>query len=283
MGLIESGSLFCPNRHTYDITRHGYVNLLTRPPKNSLYSRELFEARQRIILNTALYSALHETIAEGLDAFLPVGSEDRADRVTPGGAPRWLADLGCGEGSHLRRVLEHLGQAASGKGPVIRGVGLDISREGILLAAKLHKHIPWLVADLAKSPLQDRSLHAVLNILSPANYGEFRRILKPGGLCVKVVPGPWYLQELRSALFADEEKRTYQNDRTVALFRQQFRLLEHSGVRNAVLLNRSELGDLARMTPLAWSAGRDRLEQFLDRDSLEITVDLEVLIGRTEG
>jgi 23S rRNA (guanine745-N1)-methyltransferase len=43
------------------------------------------------------------------------------------------------------------------------------------------------------------------------------------------------------------------------------------------------LGDLARMTPLAWSAGRDRLEQFLDRDSLEITVDLEVLIGRTEG
>jgi len=88
---------------------------------------------------------------------------------------------------------------------------------------------------------------------------------------------------LRSALFADEEKRTYQNDRTVALFRQQFRLLEHSGVRNAVLLNRSELGDLARMTPLAWSAGRDRLEQFLDRDSLEITVDLEVLIGRTEG
>ena len=34
------------------------------------------------------------------------------------------------------------------------------------------------VADLARLPFQNRTIDVVLNILSPANYGEFYRILR---------------------------------------------------------------------------------------------------------
>ncbi len=107
----------------------------------------------------------------------------------------------CGEGSHLQRIIE-------GSNIPATGIGLDISKDGILLASKRYENSIWIVGDLAKSPFGDQSFHIILNILSPSNYKEFKRLLVQDGLVIKVVPRPDYLKELREVLYDDMEKKS---------------------------------------------------------------------------
>lgn len=260
----EFRSVLCANGHNFDIARSGYINFISRLPKNP-YGKELFAARRRIIAESGVFSALHGAVGLALGKFADLSR-----------GLALLADLGCGEGSHLQKVLENP------EAPFMAGVGLDISKEGIRMAAGRYPDHLWLVGDLANTPLADGSFQAILNILSPANYGEFRRMLSPGGIVIKAVPGPYYLGELREALFPAREKRNYRNDETVALFKSRFRLLDHIRVHDAVRLGLGGLHDLARMTPLAWRADRERLDAFLSREPREITVELDILIGSPE-
>lgn len=39
----------------------------------------------------------------------------------------------------------------------------------------------------------------MLDVLTPANYDEFRRVLSPDGVLLKVYPGQDYLREIRAA------------------------------------------------------------------------------------
>ena len=189
MSVIDHKSLICTNHHTFDFTKQGYVNLMTHP-STSHYSKELFETRHSIIMESNLYNSMHETISKVIKEHTDISPK-----------PLMVVDLGCGEGSHLQKIVDtcHI--------PSLTGVGLDIAKEGIMMAAKRYEDPIWLVGDLANSPLQDRSFHVILNILSPANYDEFKRMLAQDGIVIKVVPSTHYLNELRESLFEDNEKR----------------------------------------------------------------------------
>lgn len=263
MRVVELKSLKCSKNHTFDFTKQGYLNLMTHP-SNSHYNKELFEARHKIIIESNLYNPIHEAITKAIEEYLPVSAQ-----------PYMIADLGCGEGSHLQRILEGLSSAAA-------GVGLDISKEGIAAAAKKHGDPIWLVGDLANSPLVDKSFHVILNILSPSNYKEFKRILVPDGLIIKVVPRSNYLIELREAFFENKEKKDYQNDEIVSLFKKHFQLLDVSSLSYTNTLNKAELENLVQMTPLAWTAEKPYIDQFINRDSAQITVDLDILVGQNK-
>jgi 23S rRNA (guanine745-N1)-methyltransferase len=159
------------------------------------------------------------------------------------------------------------------------GVGLDISKEGIVMAAKKYKDPIWLVGDLAISPLEDQSFHVILNIFSPSNYKEFKRILVPNGLVIKVVPRSNYLKELREALFDDLKKKVYKNDATVSLFKKHFYLSDVINLCFTKKLNQAELENLVQMSPLAWTSDQAHIDAFVNRGSSEITIDLDILIG----
>ncbi|BCG60704.1 putative RNA methyltransferase [Paenibacillus sp. URB8-2] len=254
-------SLVCSRKHTFDFAKPGYLNLSTHPSSGN-YTKELFEARRRIITESGLYDPLHEIIAN-------VVNEPEGSPVFP----YTVADLGCGEGSHLHKILEECG------GPGMTGIGLDLSKEGIVMASGRYENSVWIVGDLAKSPFANGAVHAVLNILSPANYKEFKRILTGDGLVIKVLPRSGYLKELRQAIFDHSEKKMYRNDETAELFKKHFHLLDAARLNYTKELNKAELADLVRMTPLAWSGNKAGIEAFIDQDSAEITVDLDILIG----
>ncbi|WP_424236763.1 putative RNA methyltransferase [Bhargavaea ginsengi] len=256
----EGGRLLCPENHSFDFAKQGYVNVLTRPAAGH-YNKELFEARRRIMLESGLYAPFHKAAAD-LVREVPL----------PASEPGIIADIGCGEGTHLHKILEELDD------PDITGAGLDIAKEGVQLAARDFQDAVWLVGDLAQSPFADGSIHTILNILSPSNYEEFARMLAPGGRLIKAVPGAGYLRELREALYTDE-RRTYSNEGTVELFDRHFRRTETVPLRYSVLLGRAQLEDLVRMTPLSWSPDPEAVSRFLDRESAEITVELDLLIG----
>ncbi|WP_040227191.1 putative RNA methyltransferase [Bhargavaea cecembensis] len=251
-------ALACENRHSFDLAKQGYVNLLSRQPAGS-YSKELFESRRRIITGSGLYDPLHEALSNLIRPIL-------ANREAV------LADIGCGEGSHLHALLETCG-------PGLKGAGLDIAKEGIIQAARNYPGAAWIVGDLAASPFADGRTDIILNLLSPSNYGEFKRMLAPGGMLIKVIPGSGYLKELREALHGGSARAAYSNEETAGLFERHFKRSGTIPLRYEADLDRAQLADLARMTPLGWSPDPDRLGGFLNRDRASITVELDILIG----
>ena len=66
--------------------------------------------------------------------------------------------------------------------------GLDNSKDAIELAVKEDKLNPYMVANLANLPFKDGSVSCILNILTPANYEEFFRVLGDDGYLIKIIP-----------------------------------------------------------------------------------------------
>lgn len=261
MEVMDLKSLICLENHTFDFAKQGYVNMMTRSV-NSHYDKELFKARQKIILESNLFALLHKKISE-----IIIQNMDALEREI------MIFDAGCGEGSHLKRILDEC------KSETIAGIGLDISKEGIRMAAGMYKETVWLVGDLANSPLADRSCHFILNILSPANYKEFKRVLIPDGLFIKVVPRTNYLKELRDALFFDADKKSYKNAETVSLFNQHFHLVDVIDLSYTMKLSQTEFINLVQMSPLAWNTSKDDIDRIINRGISKVTVDLDILVG----
>ena len=65
MRVVDLKSLICSKNHTFDFTKQGYVNLMTRS-STSHYKKELFEARRKIIMESDLYTFVHEAIARSI-------------------------------------------------------------------------------------------------------------------------------------------------------------------------------------------------------------------------
>lgn len=259
MRVEQSKSLVCTNNHTFDFAKQGYLNLLSRAV-NGNYDKTLFASRRRIILESGLYTRLHEKLVDIIQNSFNFSNDGSSV----------IYDAGCGEGSHLHQILNHCQ-------PNLIGVGLDIAKEGIRMASSRYKESIWLVADLARSPLVDHSCQVIINILSPANYQDFKRILAPDGIVLKVVPRAGYLMELREALYED---KSYQNDDTVSLFKEHFELLDVVTMTYTVMLNEENLSHLVQMSPLSWNASEEAVDSFLNRSASKITVDLDILIGR---
>lgn len=247
MAINEEGKMSCTSNHSFDVAKQGYLYLLNRPV-NSMYGKELFESRHAVI-DAGIYDQMQQIIIEQISMDSPV-----------------LLDTGCGEGSHLHRICQKLDRAM--------GVGIDISKEGILAAAKFYSQQLWCVGDLANSPYNEGAFDVILNILSPANYEEFQRLLKPGGKVLKIVPQENYLKELRVQAFADSEKESYTNAQTVERFKESFPHTEVKRITYTVPLEQELVQKLLKMTPMGW-----HIENKESIQLQQITIDLDLLIG----
>lgn len=264
MHVVELRSLVCTQNHTFDFAKQGYLNFLTKPPKTK-YDRELFEARHILMDSGQFFAPVLGKIAEIISENCTQLQEELI-----------ILDAGCGEGTHLYTLC----QEYLPKEKKVVGAGIDIAKEGILVAAKYFDHFIWCVADLANSPFRDQTFHVILNILSPANYEEFHRLLKQKGLLVKVVPTGDYLKEIRQILFTAPEKQTYSNEAVVEHFQESFQLIDRKRVEYTTDLQGEYLNALVQMTPLTWSVSQERIKRILQEKELIVTVSLEILIGR---
>lgn len=256
--LAAAGAaLRCPAGHSFDVASSGYVNLLRRNLKAD-YGAELFEARRRVCA-AGFFDALLEAIVSIL-----------RELGATGAARPVLLDAGCGEGSHLARVAGAFGATAA-------GVGVDISKEGVRIAAREHPGLVWLVGDLARLPLADNSVEAIMNILSPSNYAEFNRVLAPGGLCVKAVPGEGYLRELRHTLYGGREEHS--NANVAALFSQSFQNVTKREIRADFPVTPGLWADIVHMSPLSWGGDEAAVRAALENAPASVTLDFLLLAG----
>lgn len=265
MNVIEFKSLMCSNHHTFDFAKQGYLNLTTHPV-HTKYSKDLFEARRNLISISGFYQPLIQSISNMID-----------DRFGKRNETLSILDTGCGEGSHLSAICD-LVRSEYAQNAV--GVGIDISKEGISVAAKNHPNKIWAVADLANTPFKNNTFDVILNILSPSNYAEFTRLMSPDGFVIKVVPQSGYLKELREHLYLASDKQNYSNSETVERFNENFQFVERYRLTYTMNLNKASLEWLVQMTPLTWSTTEERVHSFSNQDSAQITVDLDLLIGK---
>ncbi len=235
-------SLVCTNGHTFDPSRKGYVHFLPNA-KPSKYGAALFEARRRI-LEAGFYDGVIRAISDAIPQNADV-----------------LLDAGCGDGTFTKALM--------------RGVtiGLDNSKDAIALAARGGNPVLWAVGDLTRLPVKDASVDVILNLFSPAHYGEFRRVLKPNGLLLKLVPQSGYLKEIRAMLGGN----SYSNEAVVSHLKEHFKLLDRVRITKSFALGESQARDFLAMTPLTFDIASD----MLDPAALtRITIDVELLIAQ---
>ncbi|HEL1649252.1 TPA: methyltransferase domain-containing protein [Streptococcus suis] len=249
---LDLNSLRCPNRHTFDIAKQGYVNLAPQVKQSANYHKSSFENRQAF-LEAGYYDHLY-AVLEGKIAELGLCS---------------ILDIGCGEGFYSRKLAEKMD---------LDILAFDISKDSILLAARTDstKSVKWFVGELTKLPIQDKTIDGILDIFSPANYQEFARVLKAGGAILKLVPGPNHLKELRHLAKDQLRKEAYDNQEIVDHFRSYVGQVEQVMVSRTLPITAAHAQVLADMTPLFFQVDQSKLDL---SQLTEITVEGVLLVG----
>ena len=252
----------CPQGHSFDRAREGYLNLLLshhRRSANPGDSAEMVRARRRIFDSGAL-SALVELVRTEVAGLLSA-------RVAEG--PAEVVDSGCGEG-HLLGALQ--GDFTSSP------YGLDLSREAIRLAARRHAGCRWIVANTMRTiPFASDSVRLLLSVLAPRNVDEFRRILNSHGHLILVVPGPDHLVEARSVLTEDAADYRAKADEAVALCAPRFAQIQRRTLTFDHMLNSDLLQDLVQMTPLFWRSALEAKNRLSALGELRVTMSFVLL------
>lgn len=265
MDIYDLKSLICSNKHCFDLSKNGYVNLLLRSNKTG-YDKAMLKSRN-IVCKIGFFKPMLEKIS---DIIVKEISNTVFDK-------RRILDAGCGEGSHLEQIIRKL----RNKTPVnFDGVGIDISKEGIQIATKEYPDNIWCVGDLAKNPFMNKKFDVVLNILSPSNYFEFNRIISDNGILIKVVPGSNYLKELREVFYDKTDKQTYSNEKVLKHFSNNFDLIDKQQILYCIDLDKENLRNLIKMTPLSWRATNEKIQKALNIKSNRITVDFTIMCGK---
>lgn len=240
----------CENRHSFDMAKEGYVNLLRSNRPGDAIGDDKFSARsRRDFLNRGYYSPLKE-------ALQALFREKR-------GA---LLDICCGEGYYT---------AALGENPNLQVYGFDISREMVRLAAKRGRG-QYFVANMAAIPVADGAFDHATHLFAPFNEGEFARILKPGGRLYTVVPGARHLFGLKSALY----DTPYENDEALPETKTLRFIGRQKVTARVKLACQEDIQAVFRMTPYYFHTARADQEKLLPLDSLE--TELEFVIGEYE-
>ena len=248
--LVRAGDDFaCAKRHRVNVNRKGCLNVLSSQV-DSCYDTDLFAARRRVF-DAGCYNA----VVEAIESLLP----DRNHR---------LLDAGCGDGWYLNALLSHHDGWC--------GVGVDISRDAIFQATNLPCTALWIVGDLRRLPFANGSFTAVLDVLTPANYDEFRRVLSPDGLLIKVYPGSDYLKELRAA----RGMAPYEEGQVDAYLREKAQRMNERLVTVTHAVSDDLWRDFIWMTPLMQDLSTDEKNAIAANNAGSVTIDLHVAACR---
>lgn len=250
----EPGAWRCLGRHSFDVARQGYVNLLPVTAKHSLHPGDTKEqvASRRRFLDGGHYAPIARAVCTAAKAHcLHAGA---------------ILDVGCGEGYYSAQVAEALPGAAL--------VGLDISKDAVRMAAGRYKGHTWLCGTAAHLPFPQGSFDLLLSMFALTLPEEFRRVLKPGGVFLQVVAAEDHLLGLKQVIYPELLHRP----KETAAALPGFRLEESQAVRFSFAVEGADIQDLLSMTPHFWRVtreGADRLRALPElRDTASVVVNV---------
>jgi 23S rRNA (guanine745-N1)-methyltransferase len=175
-----------------------------------------------------------------------------------------ILDAGCGPGYYSKMIYD--------KFPNI--IGIDISKNAILCAAKLNNNVDYIVSSIFKTPLKDKTVDCVLNIFAPKPSTEFQRILKDDGIIVEVIPGKKHLFELKKELYEENAHENANNEKF------EFSLKEEKEIKYQKILNQIEIQELLTMTPYFYKTKIEKIEKIKTLKEINMTFDFIIKIWK---
>lgn len=247
----------CENRHSYDVAKEGYVNLLSahRSGDNVGDNKEMARSR-RDFLNKGYYEPLARAVTDCLSRY-------SADGDT-------VLDICCGEGYYTAYAAARLKRSFC---------GFDLSKNMVRLAAKRGCSAGFFVANIASIPVRDKAVKAAFHLFAPFHAAEFRRIIADDGAILTAIPGRDHLLGLKEVLY-DEP---YLNDEKEP-DAEGLESIERIRVRGEITLQgREDIDALFRMTPYYYHTPSEGMARLEKRESLTTPIDFVIIVYKKAG
>lgn len=252
--LQQGGSLVCSERHTYDIARQGYVNLLPVQQKHSISPGDTAEmlAARRNFLGGGHYTQICRDVITAI-------------RAHSGNNPT-IVDIGCGEGYYTAHFLNEFPQSAI--------IGADVSKAAVKMACSRTKSINWIVATASHMPIMDNSVDIITAMFSLVCEEEFARILHDGGSVIEVTAGTNHLIELKQIIY-DNVFEQHKHPKAPQGFLHEVSCELHSF---KMTLDNLSLINLLNMTPHTLRIKPENRTRLASTPSLELTAEYFVRV-----
>ncbi len=246
----QGNSYKCPNGHSFDISKQGYVNLLLGSKGGNHGDNKLMAQARRNFLDKGYYKKFADALVNTAAEFSKPGDV--------------LIDCGCGEGYYTSQISDSVNN--------ISVAGFDISKNAAAIAAKRNKNVSFAVASSFSIPLEDSSADIALEIFSPHCEREFKRILKTGGLLIMAIPLENHLYSLKKAVYDNAYKNSVNGFEI-----DGFELIKNTEIKYSELIKSNEdIKNLFMMTPYYYKTGEK--EQARLNTLQELCVELEFSI-----
>lgn len=247
-------SYVCEKRHSFDIARQGYVNLLTVQQKHSLAPGDTLE--QVMSRRAFLESGIYQPISDALNR----AAQDY-------GACGEILDVGCGEGYYSARLAQALAQPLT---------GLDISKEAVRCAAAKYKNADWLCATAAHIPVADGEAGVLTSLFAITLPEEYHRVLAENGLFLQVLAAEDHLLGLKSIVY---DTLMHKEKNTVPEL-PGFQLLESRPIRFSFAIEGQQIRSLFAMTPHLFRIGKAGAARLQETEQLSDTASCVLNIYR---
>ena len=253
----QLNSWLCPNRHSFDIARQGYVNLLTVDKKHAKHPGDTKEqvAARKAFLDAGYYAPIARKIAE----------------LTVPFAPKAVLDAGCGEGYYLTCLQEHL--------PQTEFAGIDISKDAVRFAAVRNKNALWLAGTAAHLPFPDCSFDGIISMFALTMEEEYARVLTDGGWYLQVIAGAEHLMGLKSIIYPEILRK----EKTLQPELKGFRLEKSETLEFSFTLDDpQQIGNLLSMTPHFFRISKEGAARLSETTTLTDTAQVIFNLYRKE-
>ncbi len=250
----------CSKRHSFDIARSGYVNLLLskHAGKTVHGDNKLMVSARRNFLDKGYYAPLKDALCEKICRYFPSGGV--------------LVDAGCGEGYYTDAAAQALEK--DGKSAEI--FGIDISKTAVEFAAKRCKGATFAAASVFHIPVEESACDMLISLFSPYCGEEFRRVLKNNGVMILAIPSENHLWELKQAVYDTPYKNQVKPYEL-----EGFAFIGKKKISRKITLESAEdIQSLFSMTPYYYRTGRTEQERLMALERLETQTDFELLIYR---
>ncbi len=249
--LVQKNSIYtCVNRHSFDVAKEGYVNLLMSNKSGDITgdNKEMALSR-RDFLQKGFYSSLAEAVGECMEKYSCEGDT--------------VLDICCGEGYYTDYLAKRYKR---------QYYGFDLSKNMVRLAGKKKCGAKFFVANIASIPVRSASVKFAFHLFAPFHSGEFLRIIGDEGVICTAIPGRNHLFGLKSVLYHEP----YYNDEKEP-DAEGLTLIEKIRVKSEITIKTQEdINALFQMTPYYYhtpSEGMERLGQVT-----ELTTEVEFVL-----
>ena len=255
---LEPTALACPDGHSFDLARHGYVNLTTgRPAPQTGDASAMVAARERFLAR-----GHYRPLTDGIAAL--------AQRLDPGEPAGVVVELAGGPGYHLAHTLDAL--------PHRHGLCIDVSKAALRRAARRHVRMAAIGADVwGPLPLARGSAALVLSVFGPRNPAETERVLIRGGSFLVATPTPTHLGEVIGPLGMVSIDPAKEERLGTSLAR--FRLSAEAFLNYQATMDADDLGWLVGMGPSSHHLPPDALASRLAALPTPATVTISIRLA----